>query len=49
MACIGNLSGLFVILGVGCDIVGCTELSLILGCRSLLFVMYCSLSVRFCV
>ena len=55
IACIGNLCGLFVILGggwfiwAGCGIVGCIGFSTILGCRSLLFVMYCSLSVQFCV
>ena len=49
-----NLFGLFVILEdecgswVNCDIVGCTVFSVIIGCKSLLFDMYYSLSVRFC-
>ena len=55
MACIENLSGLFVIFGGGCgcwvccDVGGCIGPSIVLGCNSLFSDMYCVLSVWFCV
>ena len=54
MICIGNLFGLFsIFVGGGecwgcCGIEGCTCLCIILGCSSLLFEMYCVLSVLVC-
>ena len=54
MICIGNLLGLFSTFVAGgecwwyCGIEGCTGLSIILGCSSLFFDMYCVLSVLVC-